>query len=131
MRQMRLRTVMIAIAVIAVLLGIGMGFSRRSQRLYSLSLRYGREANRLDLEWVKAAPLAPGQPDLLMEKVHWHDSVAYAYFSASSRPWVPFDPEPKRITCSCGFHKPRRSLMPQSLGATPLWQREFFYFGCR
>jgi hypothetical protein len=39
---------MVAIAVLAVILGFGVGLKRRVQRLDGLALRYGREANTLE-----------------------------------------------------------------------------------
>ena len=109
MRRMRLRTAMTAIAALAILLGAGVGLDRRARRLEALSLLYGREANRLDDLWVEAAPVSAGEPDLLMERVHWHDSVANAYRLASAQPWLPLDPVPRNIICRCGYHAARSS----------------------
>ncbi len=109
MRRMRLRTAMVAVAVLAVILGTGVGLRRRARQLDALFLQYGREANHLENVWRDARPTPPGEPDVLMEQIHWHDSVAYEYRLAAARPWFPFDPEPRRITCGCGYHAARRA----------------------
>ena len=100
---------MIAIAVLAVLLGSGVGLRRRSQRHFKLAQRYGGEAERLEYLWAKMGPVPQAEADAFWNLVHWNDSVAYAYFQASSRPWLPFDPEPRQIVCECGHHLTQRA----------------------
>jgi hypothetical protein len=87
---MRLRTAMLAVAVLAILLGIGIQLRRRAQRLDDLARQYGRKAQRLEevwLNWVRFNKSGP-EVDALMEQVHWHDAVAKQYWIAAARPWV-------------------------------------------
>ena len=109
MPRMRLKTAMMAIAVLALLLGAWVGLGRRARRFEALALRYGKEANRIETLWVAGPTLPPGEPDMLMEQIHWNDSVANAFRLAASRPWVPGDPRPLQITCECGFHAARHA----------------------
>jgi hypothetical protein len=97
---------MVAIAVLAVVLGSGVGLKRRVQRLDGLALRYGREANRLE-NLLEGSNLSQADADAIIERVHWHDAVANQYRLAASRPWVPFDPSPEGVTCECGQHAAR------------------------
>jgi hypothetical protein len=99
------RRMMVAVAIAAFLLPTRDGLRNRAKRFEALALEYGREANRLEVEWRKSAPLPPGEPDLLCDDVHWNDSVADAYRRAASRPWLPFEPNPGSITCGCGYHR--------------------------
>jgi hypothetical protein len=114
MLRMRLRTAMTVVAVLAVLLGTGIGLWRRARRLEAIALQYGRDANRIEDLWVaenaaRSGPRPPGEPDVRMELVHWNDTVAEAYRAAAARPWLPFDPEPHKLVCGCGFHAARRA----------------------
>jgi hypothetical protein len=109
MPRMRLRTAMLVVAVLAVILGVGVGLWRRARRFQTLALQYGREANRLENTWANSGSMSPGDAAVLMERVHWNDAVAAGYRFAAARPWVPFNPEPMRVTCECGFHMARRA----------------------
>lgn len=104
MRRIRLKTAMIAIALIAVLLGTTVGLRNRSRRFYSMFLRYGHEADRLERSWVKAPPLKPGEVDLVVDEIHQNDCIANAYLIASQQPWMPFEPNPSKIRCTCRYH---------------------------
>ena len=55
-----------------------------------------------------AGPAPPGEPDMLMEQMHWLDSVATEFRLAAARPWIPFDPRPTPGSrCRCGYHAAR------------------------
>jgi hypothetical protein len=97
---------MIAVAVLCILLGVGVGLWRRARRFQALALVYGREANRLENVWANPGSVPPGD---LMERVHWNDAVADEYRLAAARPWLPFDPEPSQIRCLCRFHMDLRA----------------------
>ncbi len=109
MRRISLSKIMIVIAILAVCLGTGIGLGRRARRFEALALEYGREANALENRWMKSGPSSPGEPDVLMEEIHWNDSVANEYRFAASQPWLPFEPDPETITCGCGYHARRRA----------------------
>lgn len=113
MRRMRLKTAMIAIAALAFVLWMGLGLRRRAWRFEALAHQHGREANRLENLWMETVPTPPGEPDTLMEQVHWHDSVANEYRVAAARPWMPFEPEPRQVACECGYHVARRARAPK------------------
>ncbi len=106
MRRMKLKSVMIAIAVLAVLMGTWIGLDRRSRRLQALALDYGRKANRAENALESASPSAL---DSLLDQIHRDDAIANAYRTAASRPWLPVDPDPNRIACRCGFHEARKA----------------------
>ena len=107
MLRLRLKTLMIAIAVFAILLGTGVGLRRRMLRLQAGALEYGRAANRLETAWLNSNPQPSGQDDDLMDRAHWSDAVAKAYRFAAARPWLPLEPRPEKIRCECGFHRGR------------------------
>ncbi len=108
MRRMHLRAVMIAIAILAVLLGTGIGLRRRARRFEALALAYGREASNLEDLWTISGSTTERRPNLLMDRAHWNDAVAHKYRIAATRPWLPLDPDPFKITCECGYHIERR-----------------------
>lgn len=101
---------MVAIAVLAIVLGVVVGLQRRAWRFHALALKYGREANRLEDMWKSAGSMRRDDLGLLMERVHWNDAVADEYRFAAAHPWLPFDPEPNRIMCKCGFHMARKPV---------------------
>jgi hypothetical protein len=99
---------MVAVAILAVILGVGIGLRRRVQRLDGLALRYGREANRLE-NVLEGSNLSRREADLIIERLHWRDAVAVQYRLAAARPWLPFDPSPQQVTCQCGYHAARQA----------------------
>jgi hypothetical protein len=106
---MRLRAAMIAVAVLAVLLAVGVGLWRRARRFEALALQYGREANRNEVLWEATGAKPIHEPDEIMERIHWNDAVADEYRRAAARPWLPFDPDPRQVLCKCGFHTALRA----------------------
>ena len=108
MRRFKLRTAMIAVAVLAVILAIGIGLTRRAQRLDGLFRRYSREASRLE-KLLVGSNLSRQDAELIVEQVHWHDAVAARYQFAAARPWLIRDPNPQRVTCECGYHATRQA----------------------
>jgi hypothetical protein len=107
---MRLRMATVALAVLAIVLGVGVGLRRRAWRLHARALVYGREASRLERMWNSAGAMRPDDLGLLMEQVHWDDAVADEYRLAAAHPWLPFDPESNRIMSKCGFHMARKPV---------------------
>ena len=105
---------MVAVAVVAVILAICVGLTRRAQRLDGLSLRYSREASRLE-NLLVGSRLSRQDADVIIEQVHWHDAVANRYRLAAARPWLTSDPSPERVTCECGYHAARQAK-PRDLG---------------
>ncbi len=101
---------MVAVAVLAIVLGAGVGLGRRAGRLHALALKYSREANRLEHMWASAGAMSRDDLGLLMERVHWNDAVADEYRFAAAHPWLSFDPEPNRVMCKCGFHMTRKPV---------------------
>ena len=99
---MKLRAMMATVALLAVLLGIGLGLRRRSDRLWWVSLSYSSQAAGLE----EPLGLHPEPPDVqaVLDRVHWNDSVAVAYQRAAGRPWIPGEPDPAKITCQCSYH---------------------------
>ncbi len=110
---MKLRALMATIALLAVLLGIGLGLRRRSDRFQRVSLGYSSKAAGLE----EPLGFIPGRPEptgvqAVLDRVHWNDSVAAAYQQAASRPWVPGEPDPAKITCQCGYHAKPATARP-------------------
>lgn len=110
--RIKLRALMILIAIA----GLALGLHRRSRRLDRLSLVYSTQASNLENTLIgpdgttRTAPQTDDQVDAILDRVHWNDSVAFEYRKAATRPWLPFDPDPRSIVCACGYHlthKPR------------------------
>jgi hypothetical protein len=108
MRCIRLRTVMVVIAGLAVMLAVGVGLSRRARRLNRLALQYSRVANGRE-NLIEKWKLNRKDADVIIEHAHWLDAVANQYRIAAARPWLLFDPSPQRVTCECGYHANRRA----------------------
>lgn len=93
----RLRTLLIAVAALALILGLAAILRTRRERLAALSHQHSVEANRLEnlLEGDVA------DREALLRQVHWHDSVAHRFRRASERPWTSFVADPGRGYCDC------------------------------
>jgi len=104
--RIKLRALMILIAIA----GLALGLHQRSRRLDRLSLFYSTQANKSENTLIgpdgtgRTAPQTDEQLDAILDHVHWNDSVAFEYRRAVTRPWFPFDPDPRSIVCVCGYH---------------------------
>jgi hypothetical protein len=90
---------MIAVLALALLMGLGLGLRRRASRFDRLSLAQSGKANGLENKLVGATDGA--EVDLILRKVHWHDSVAARYRQIASSPWILGEPDPSTIACEC------------------------------
>jgi hypothetical protein len=96
----------VVIGLLAILMGAGVGVTRRARRLDALARAHSGHASRVeDLSVVSP----PGDSKAILESSRWHDAVANEYRLAASRPWQLFDPDPKSITCQCGYHTALRA----------------------
>jgi hypothetical protein len=100
---MRLRSLMIVVAVAGFLLGLGVILHRRADRLNRLALSYQKEAGRLE-HTIVGPGLSRSQVQGILDRVHWNDAVAWRYRHAADRPWLPTEPDPEKVACECGYH---------------------------
>jgi hypothetical protein len=111
---MRLRSLMVAIAVLAVLLGLSIGLRRRAERLTRLSRSYSGAAGQLELR-LASPDLDEAIAQAILDRVHWYDAVAHRFERAAAHPWLPDEPDPTKVFCECGHHrKPSPKPVPQS-----------------
>ena len=108
--KIRLRHLIVAVALLAILFGIGAGLKRRSERFQRFIIEYSREANRWENKLM--GPDGASRTDLsqadvvrFLGKTHWYDSVAAQFQIASRRPWNLRDPDPETILSDCPCHK--------------------------
>jgi hypothetical protein len=66
----------VVIGLLAILMGAGVGVTRRARRLDALARAHSGEASRLeDLSVVSP----PGDSKAILESSHWHDAIANEY----------------------------------------------------
>jgi len=94
---MRLRTALLAVAVLSVIFGLIGGVWRHSRDYQALALLHSREAGRL--EELLVADVADASA--VLRKVHWHDAVAARYQDDAARPWATFRPVADAAYCRC------------------------------
>jgi hypothetical protein len=87
------RGMMIAAALIAVLMAVGVGLQRRTAHLKRLSLWQSGEANRWELLLTESSVNGP-VASAILDKVHWHDATAARYERAARSPWLPIEAFP-------------------------------------
>ena len=91
------RRMMVAVAIVAMLLGAWAALARRTANLRQVALEHGQKAGRLEIETVTSA-ISQGEAARRMEIVHWHDAMSAKYERAARYPWLtvaPDPPEPK------------------------------------
>lgn len=107
----RLRTALVAIAVVGVLLALGVQVLRRAERFARLSRQYSGAAGRLEMTLVRAN-VTQAQVTPILLRVHANDRMGFRYFKAAARPWLPV---PRFIPCDCQMCTTHPPVVP-SLG---------------
>jgi hypothetical protein len=87
------RQLMIAAALVAVLMAVGVGLQRRTAHLKRLSRWQSGEANRWELLLTESSVNGP-LASAILDKVHWHDAIAAGYERAAGSPWLPIEAFP-------------------------------------
>jgi hypothetical protein len=87
------RQLMIAAALVAVLMAVGVGLQRRTAHLKRLSRWQSGEANRWELLLTESSVNGP-LASAILDKVHWHDAIAARYERAARSPWLPIEAFP-------------------------------------
>jgi hypothetical protein len=95
LRRLRftVRRLMTAAAVVALLMATGVGLQRRAAHLRRLSFLQSREANRWELLLTEISVNGP-PASAILNKVHWHDSMAARYERAARSPWLHIEAAP-------------------------------------
>jgi hypothetical protein len=84
------RQLMIAAAVVAVLMAAEAWLQRRTAHLKRLSRMQSGEANRWELLLTESSVNGP-LASAILDKVHWHDSMAARFERAARSPWLPVE----------------------------------------
>ncbi len=90
------RQLMIAAALVAVLMAVGVGLQRRTSHLKRLSSWQSGEANRWELLLTESSVNGP-LASAILDKVHWHDAIAARYERAARSPGYPSKPCPRHL----------------------------------
>ena len=89
------RRMMVAVAILAVLMGGMLGAWRRQERFMRLSRAHSAKAGWLEMEaFGPRSVMNRAERSAAMNAVHWHDAVAWRYRHAASRPWLTVEPDP-------------------------------------
>jgi len=91
--RFRVRQLVVAVAVMAVLMAIGVGLQRRAAHLKRLSRSQSGEANRWELLLTEIS-VNGALASAILDKVHWHDAMAAIYERAAGSPWLPIAAAP-------------------------------------
>src|SRR5262245_9148943 len=101
--RFRVRTLMLAVAVVAVAAGLW----HRSERFRRLA-QYHQQANvwiildwgavenaeKEGWNWVGTPPVKAVLPRPSKARILWHDALRLEYEGAARRPWLPVEPDP-------------------------------------
>jgi hypothetical protein len=91
--RFRLRSLLIAVAILATLLGVGVKLRRDAAQYDRLSRRHSGEAGAWELR-LAGRVVGPSQARAILGRAHWHDAMAEKYRRAAARPWLPVAPDP-------------------------------------
>jgi hypothetical protein len=81
----RLRTLMIGVAIVGAILGLGVRLHARAEQYRRVAYEHERQVG---LMW---GCLNDGHPS---ERESWHESLATKYRYHASHPWLPVQPDP-------------------------------------
>jgi hypothetical protein len=90
----RIRTLMIAVAVVAVLAAGFVRCKQRQDRFAELASRYDRESELLPGIWSGPGEAYEGPLGLPYRRGEYLDQMSLKYRSAASHPWLPVPPDP-------------------------------------
>jgi hypothetical protein len=97
MRLSRLRLtvlrMMILVALVAMVLGMALGLTRRRSRLIAISLEHVGPAAEDGGTLIITAE-GPAYVGLKTEKGRWHEEMRRRYDYYGHRPWLPLPPDP-------------------------------------
>jgi hypothetical protein len=98
--RFRLRTLMIAVAVVGILFGSGLELHRRSVRFQALAERHGSEAHVMHIRGSNGRAggelrvLSINDVPIDRKLADWHLELRDRYRLAAGRPWLPVPPDP-------------------------------------
>jgi hypothetical protein len=87
------RRMMMAMAVVAILMGLAVGLRRRAERFKRLSFLQSVDANRWE-NLLLDRSLDDALASAILEQVHWHDAMAAKYDRVAQAPWRLLEPPP-------------------------------------
>jgi hypothetical protein len=96
-KSMQLRTSLVAIAMVAVLLGVVLGVRRRSKEFWGLALQHRAQAAALSARYhlARLDPRVSKQQKAGLSMLsQWHASMAGRFDRAANFPWLPIEPDP-------------------------------------
>src|SRR5262245_40028901 len=90
--RLTVRRMMIAIAVVATLLGVGLELIRRRERFLRISVEHAVEAAMEGT--LVVTDQGPAYVGVKTEKGRWHEFTHQKYEYLGRRPWLPVPPDP-------------------------------------
>jgi hypothetical protein len=78
---------MVAVAVVALLMGLAVGLRQRAERFRRLSFLQSVDANRWE-NLLLARSLDDALASAILDQVHWHDAAAANYDRVARAPWL-------------------------------------------
>jgi hypothetical protein len=101
--RFRVRSLMVAVAVIAVALGSLFWLSKRHDRFVRLAAQHSSAASRLEYQLVAEEQGWGNQgrykrPQRILDLVRWHDRMSAKYARAAFRPWLSAPLDPPEVT---------------------------------
>jgi hypothetical protein len=100
-KTLRLRSLLGAIAVLAVLFGVTLEVKRRSKRFWGLTLRHQVQATVSSAQHQKSRldpRVSQEQTMALLRLAHWHSAMSRRFDRAAHVPWLPV---PDLVPCKC------------------------------
>jgi hypothetical protein len=82
------RRMMVAVATVALLLGVGIGHRRRAEHLKRVGFLHSVEANRWEMLLVgRNNGMDHALAEAILDRVHWHDARAASFERAAGSLW--------------------------------------------
>lgn len=93
--RLRIRTLMAAIVVVALALGLDTWLRRRAAQFKVVSIGHAREFWRMqDLSSFQSLTTGTAEEVSVRHRAIWHDNLATKYNRAAARPWEPLPADP-------------------------------------
>jgi hypothetical protein len=105
---MKLRSILIAIVLLAFVFGGMVSIKRRYDRLHKKYIDQSIVASRIDSQLIgpDGTSLTGPPAELgykILDHVHHHEELATKYYFAAWRPWNSEEIEPSQLPCDCAL----------------------------
>jgi hypothetical protein len=93
---------LIVVAIVAVVIGVRVELTHRTERFSKRNMALSLEANRYFFKAERQFRHSlDGDFGEQFRIAHWYAAQAKRYRELGDRPWIPWEPDPEHVTCDC------------------------------